>query len=796
MKCVSRCIPVLLFSCGIASGVSTHAQTVTTGAGPGLTQASQTQTTGTGSNSTASNPTISQSQRNMPPAQSDPKDTKQQQAVPQRGESLSPLSPPEPLTGFQRLISTLDGEVIPIFGASLFQDVPSTFAPVDEIPVSSDYVVGPGDELRIQLFGQVNLTGRYVVDRSGNVLLPEIGSVHVAGLQYADLHNALQTEFSRVYRNFDLNVQMGDLRSIQIFVVGKVRRPGSFTVSALSTMVNALFASGGPSPSGSLRTIQLKRDGKVVGNFDLYDLLLHGDKSKDLRLLPGDVIYVPPVGMQVALLGSVNQAAIYELKDESTVGQILALSGGLSTTAGKQTVRIERINDHRELAVSQAPLTPEGEQTPVRDGDILTFPSIQDRFRNAVTLRGNVANPGRYSWHEGLRLRDLIPDKESLITANYWKNHNNLGLISSHDYESAREGALTVSSRIVNQTAGTGAASISEAQSATDSKFIARNDVVLSAADIDWGYAVIERLDAQNLHTTLIPFNLGQLILDGDDSQNLPLQSGDVVTIFSDADIEVPQSQRTRFVRLEGEVVSAGVYSVRPGESLADLVVRAGGLTKDAYLFGSTFTRESTRTLQQQRLDEYVQQLQNELQQTSLNAASRSISPQDTALAAAARSASQAAVDRLARVKASGRIVLSVPPNAFGVTALPYVALEDGDRFVVPRLPSEVSVEGAVFNQNSFLFVPGVRVGQYIRKAGGPTRAADPKKAFVIRADGSLLSRQYVSKHQFESTRLYPGDTIVVPERIERQSALRNLVYLGQIIGQFGLGAAAVSVLQ
>jgi protein involved in polysaccharide export with SLBB domain len=700
----------------------------------------------------------------------------------------------------------LSGRSIPIFGASLFQGVPSTFAPVDQIPVTSDYVIGPGDELRIQLFGQVNQNGRYIVDRAGNVVLPEVGPVHVAGLQYSQLRDALNRELSRVYRNFDLTVQLGDLRSIQIFVVGDVRRPGSFTVSALSTMVNALFTSGGPAANGSLRRIQLKRNGAVAAEFDLYDLLLRGDKSKDIHLLPGDVIYVPPVGPQVAVLGSVNQTAIYELKDETTVGQVLKLSGGLTSTASGKAIRIERIVDHQALMVSQASVTPEGEATPIQNGDILTVRPIQDAFKNAVTLRGNVANPGRYIWHAGMRLKDLVPDKESLITTNYWRRHNTLGLISSEDYESSQEGSLAVSSRAQQQATDTRqqtdgkaasatASSISDAQS-SNSNFAARNDVILSAADIDWSYAVIERLSADTLETSLIPFNLGKLVLDGDDSQNLYLQSGDVVTIFSNADIEVPQSQRTRFVRLEGEIASAGVYSVHPGESLADLVTRAGGVTKDAYLFGSAFTRQSTQKLQQQRLNEYVQQLQDQLLHEGVNDASRAISSQDAALSAASQAASQSAIQRLASLRASGRIVLDIPANAIGVQAIPFVSLEDGDRFVIPRLPSEVNVQGAVFNQNAFLFSQNERAGSYIRKAGGPTRDADPKKAFIIRADGSLLSRQYLSKHQFESAHIYPGDTIVVPERLDRNSTLRTIGYLSQIIGQIGFSAAAINVLR
>ena len=235
-----------------------------------------------------------------------------------------PAQPPEALsaeaaTDFQRFVASSIGQVLPIFGASLFERVPSTFAPLDRIPVTADYVVGPGDQILLRVWGQVNLDLELTVDRAGAIFVPQAGNINVAGLQFQQLPGYLRSQLERVFRNFDLNVNMGQLRSIQIFVMGQARRPGSYTVSSLSTLVNALFASGGPSSQGSMRRIQLKRGAEVVTEFDLYDLLLNGDKSKDVRLLPGDVVYIPPSGPRVAVAGSVRTPAIYELKSENKV---------------------------------------------------------------------------------------------------------------------------------------------------------------------------------------------------------------------------------------------------------------------------------------------------------------------------------------------------------------------------------------------------------------------------------------------------------------------------------------------
>ena len=237
------------------------------------------------------------------------------------------------LTDFQQFVSQSLGYVLPIYGAGLFDNVPTTFAPVDRIPVTANYVVGPGDELLIRAWGQIDLDIHARVDRNGSIFVPKVGNLNVAGLRFEQLRGFLASQIGRIYQNFDLNVTMGDLRSIDIFVVGQARLPGRYTVSSLSSLTNAVFASGGPSPTGSMRRIQLKRGAKVVTEFDLYDLLIKGDKSHDVPLQPEDVVYFLPVGPQVALGGQVNTPAIYELKGETSLADVFALAGGLSNTA-------------------------------------------------------------------------------------------------------------------------------------------------------------------------------------------------------------------------------------------------------------------------------------------------------------------------------------------------------------------------------------------------------------------------------------------------------------------------------
>ena len=716
-------------------------------------------------------------------------------------------------TEFQQMVESTTGRRLPIFGASLFSDVPSTFAPVSDVPVGPGYILGPGDEINLQVSGQVNDQIRLAIDRTGAVSLPGVGSVHLAGLPYAQLNNFLTQQLNKIYRNFTVNAQLGSLRTIQIFVVGQVRRPGTYSVSSLSTLTNAIFASGGPSPQGSLRDFQLKRDGVTIDHFDLYDLLLHGDKTKDVPLQTGDVLFVPFVGPQVAVVGSVDTPAIYELKSGAsvtTVTDALQLAGGMTAVAAGSTVRLDRIFEHSMRNIEDVNL--EAANVALKNGDILSVTSVIDRFRDAVTLRGNVANPGRYVWHPGMRISDLIPNKESLVTRNYWRKRNQLGQLVQ-DYQTDRpdastqqEGALEVHgnatdklSNSPNEAGNTnpsdsssGGSSVGAALTGNNSPFEAKTDVILSAPDIYWTYAVIERQSAADLTTSLIPFNLGKIVLDGDASQNLELLPNDVVTIFSKADLRVPSSLQTRYVRLEGEFDAAGVYSVLPGETLRGLLRRVGGFTPDAYLYASEFTRESTRRVEQQRLREYADQLEAQILATTSQQVARANTPTEQQTETASTADARSAVQRLRTLQPIGRIVLDLKPDSKGVEDVPDIALEDGDRFVVPRVPANVTVEGQVYNANAFVYTPGQTVLDYLKRAGGPDREADRKRMFLLHADGSVVSRQYANVGH---AAIYPGDTIVVPPILDKRALLQKIATIAQTIANFGIGIAAIYIL-
>ncbi len=705
--------------------------------------------------------------------------------APEEGQPATPVNAPKPtqpqlpiqekqvkkveLTDFQKLVEESLGKPLPIYGASLFENVPTTFAPVDRAPVTADYVIGPGDELMIRAWGQIDLDVHARVDRNGNIFLPKVGSVNVAGLKYAQIENYLKSHIGRIYQNFDLNVTMGELRSIDIYVVGQATRPGRYTVSSLSTLTNAIFASGGPSPHGSMREIQLKRGGNVVTTFDLYDLLLKGDKSKDVVLQPEDVIYVLPTGPQVAMGGQINVPGIYELKTETTLSDGIRLSGGLTNTAFGGKVYVEHIVNRRVHSVEEVPLDTAGMVHPLVDGDIVNFTAVSPKFENSVTLRGNVAQPGRYPWHSGMRISDLIPNREFLITREYWKQQNTIAL------ESETTGGH------VKGTAGT------------------VNSVKRNAPEIDWNYAVVQRMSTEDLSTQLIPFDLGKAILGQDAASNVTLQPGDIITIFSQADLKVPEGQQTKLITLTGEFGSAGVYRVMHGENLREAIQKAGGITPSAYLYASQFTRESARVEQQARLDLLIAQAERDVATSTAKRAQSAQTAQEVSAANASFEAERLTLEKLRQLKAEGRIVLNIHPDDHTVDSIPDIPLEDGDQFYIPARPIAVSVVGDVYSPGSYIQQPGKTVNAYLRNAGGPTRNADSGRTFVVRANGAVVSKDAAGKFWgggFESMVLMPGDTVVVPPNTDKGAGLRNFKDWSQILFNFGLAAAAINVLK
>ncbi len=738
---------------------------------------------------------------------------------------MQTMLPPEPPTEFQRFVAASTGRMLPIYGARFFAVRPEAFGPLEQGPAPQDMTVGAGDELRIRIWGQINFSASLIVSREGEIYLPKAGAVHVAGLAFSSVAGHLRTALERVYRNFELSVDMGEIHSIQVYVTGQARQPGEYTVSALSTLVNAVFLCGGPSKAGSMRHVELRRQGKVLADFDLYALLVKGDKSGDAQLQPGDVLFIPAAGPQVALLGSVRMAAIYELRGQESLEELLNTAGGRTAIASGGRISMERIVDHERRRAFELKSDAAGLAALLEDGDIVRIDPIISSYRETVTLRGSLANPGRFLWHQGMRLSDLLPDRDSLISRDYWWRRTQLGLpapelavpggygtqkreLPDRTNMASAPGAQTAFSNSGAQSAffnpgaqtafsNPGAQTAFSNPGAQTAFSIPSAQTAFSSPDAqtDWNFAVIERLNPATMTTSLLPFNLGKLVLDHDAAQDLELQPSDVITVFSQDDIHPPIDEQTKYVQLEGEFMHAGVYSVAPGETLRSLVTRAGGLTAKAYLYGAEFTRKSTLALEQKSYNEYIEKLQHQMTRGS---ASLSSGAQDEVPAARMMSANQELIARMRQLQPSGRIVLNLHPRSAGESELPEMPLEDGDTLNVPAIPATVQVIGAVLNQNAFLYRGG-RASNYLHMAGGPNRDADRGQIFILRADGSVIGRragQSIFSSGFEDARIYPGDSVIVPEKRIKPGTLSSFMAWSQLFSQTALSAASVNALK
>lgn len=707
----------------------------------------------------------------------------------------TPLSP----NSFQRFVQSSTGQLLPLYGIAAFEQGVD-FGPARSGSVPADYVIGPGDEILLQVTGVADQQMRLIVDGGGRITLPKVGTFSMIGVRASELEAALEKQLQKSFRNFTLSASLGAIRPIDVYVVGQARVPGRQSVSAMSSFVSAVLSMGGPNGNGGLRRVELVRDGATIATLDVYAFLASGKAEADTRLQAGDTLVFPAAGPRVALLGDVNAAAVYELaRPDEPLSDLLKLIGGLPVTANRRRATVERVDpmarDPRR--VEAMTLDDAGLHQPLRDGDIITFLPISPAFGNAVTLRGNVASPMRYPFTAGMRVRDLIPDREALISPDYYRRKNLLVQFDDTVPVAAGTPATTSLPPTPLPPAKT--------QQSADAESTRRN-VKEMLDEVNWEYAAVERLDKETLTTKLLPFHLGKAVLQGDDAQNLALEAGDVVTVFSARDLAVPQAKKTRLVRIEGEVGAPGIYQITADETLASLLDRVGGTTAQAYLFGLALRRESVRQAQQATLDNVLRQLEDELRAhlatRQANLPTSGEASQMVAFQAQLQFEERFALDRIARLRAAkpeGRISLEQDPAA---ATIPEVRLEDGDAIVVPVLPSFVSIVGAVQNENGLIWKEGRTVGEYLAVAG-VTPNADLDNVYVLRADGSIRSRDrgfwgWVPA-QNHGLALEPGDVVIVPERMDLENGytilVRGLKDWTQILANMGIAVASTTLL-
>ncbi|MFC1826009.1 SLBB domain-containing protein [Thermodesulfobacteriota bacterium] len=827
-------------------------------------------------------------------------------------------------------------EIIPvrpelqIFGHKLFSQAPSTFAPITDVPVSDNYIIGPGDEIKIFMWGRLDATYDLGVDNEGGIHFPEIGPLTVAGLTFKEVKDLIRQKAEAI-TGVNVNVSMGRLRTIQVFVLGEVKNPGVFTVSSLASVSNALLYSGGPTDLGSLRKVQLKRQGKVVASIDFYDFLLKGDTSADTRLMPGDVIFVHQTGPMVTVSGDVKRPAVYELKDTKTLRNALKLAGGLKPGAFNQRIQIVRAFENQDRIILDIPFVnlPKKEVISLQDGDLIRVFPILSLTVNAVHLYGNVMRPGEYAYKPGLRILDIIPTIEKLDKNTYF----DYALIKRYRMEDTKRelipfdlGRLLIAKDktqdvllaprdeiyifnksmfedlpsviVEGQVRKSGPYSLGEKgmrikdlifkaggitkdaymqlghiyrtgrhtkevtmldfnlekaladdfqhnlliqdldrliihnaleyinQFEVQIKGMVHNpgpfpyaanmtvkDLILVAGNLmpaaymeDAELARYDIIDGMKVEVSILNVNV-RSALENHPDHNLKLQPLDVVTIK-----EIPEWWGKKdTVSIGGEVRFPGTYQIRKGEHLSDLIDRAGGYTEQAYLTGAVFTRGSVKELQQQRLDELVKEIESDVNRISSEEIQAALSKEDLDAQAQFLKSRKALLAKLSQTRASGRVVMKLTPQSVLRESRTDIALEGGDTLLVPKKPDTVSVLGSVYNPSALVFDERRReLKYYLGLTGGPTENAEGKYMYIVRANGTVISKQESSWFgaawnqednrwqmgmEFEETPLHPGDTVLVPEKIVRPAYMRDIKDITTILYQIAV-TAGVTITQ
>ena len=717
------------------------------------------------------------------------------------------------------------------FGYDVFnQDTPSTFAPNADLPVPLDYVVGSGDELTVQLYGAQNRSLRLSVGRDGNVNLPDIGPMTVAGQRFTAVKASIEARVERQMIGVHATVSMGDTRAIRVMVLGAARVPGSYTVSSLTTITASLFAAGGVRPSGSLRNIQLRRRGALVRELDLYDLLIRGDSSGDEKLQQGDVVFIPPLGPTASINGEVRRPAIYELKGESTVAGLVQLAGGLTAEADASRAMLTGFDEaHHRIVMAVDP----GSSTQrLHNGDLLSVARTRPTLDEGIQLQGYVFSPGAYAWRQGMRLSALVHSVDDL------RPNADLHYVLIRREQPPDRHVTVLSADL--------AAALAAPGSAADVPLMSRDRVTVFDLASGRDHVIEPMLDELRLEanadqpsqvvsvsgrvrvpgsyplepgmtvrdlvragggtedeafsgsaeliryhvipggarsTELVNVDLGAA-LRGEPGSNLRLQPFDSLTVK-----EVPEWSDQEAVTLKGEVRFPGSYMIRRGETLKSLLARAGGLTPYAFPEGSIFTREELREREQEQLDVLGDRMQRDVALLALQAAGAGQPG-----AASALSVGQSLLGQLKTYKAVGRMVIDLPRLENAPSGSTYdVVLRGGDNLIVPRFQQQVTVIGEVQNTTSHLYHPQLSRDDYIAMSGGITHRADRGKIYIVRASGSVVASENSGWfRRGGSVPIKPGDTIVVPLDTEHIPALPLWTQVSQILYNLAVAVLAI----
>ncbi len=787
----------------------------------------------------------------------------------QETEIVTPVVAREPEL---QVIESIDGEITELkaFGYDVFANAPSTFTPNLDIAVPESYVVGPGDNVSVQIFGKENLDYQLPVTREGQVVIPNLGPFNVVGLTYAEMKLFLGAKIQQRILGVNVVVSIASLRSMRVFVLGDAYKPGPYIINSLSSVTHALFAAGGISDIGSLRNIQVKRAGKLIQSFDLYDLLIQGDSSNDILLHAGDVVFVAAVGNRVSVDGEVRRAGIYEISNKETFADVIKMAGGLLPSSFPKATRVERYNDNNLRSVKNVDLANKADLAGlVKNGDAIHVLKTSDLFDQSIEVIGAVTRPGTYQWVQGQTINDIFPNFNAYLLAEADLNYSlivrevdrarNIEVLqfklsnAANNPESTDNIEIQARDRIIIFANTEMALSLNQKGDEIDAELLAQlkgKGVEQLDDEKDSKPIIIEKLKDNARFRLLAPViqKLKQQGASGKPMQLIevdgqvkypgvyPLAKNSKVSYLIaaaggitesaylaraeitrntvdyekagkvsinvnlkdalantlDADIalqskdrlnvhQIPSWTENHVVSLLGEFVFPGKYTIRRGETLDDVIKKAGGFTEYAFPQGGVFTRAKLKRLEVQNLKKLASDLRMEIASKSLTEGSN-----------IAYAEAQSLLADLTEVKPVGRLVINLPKL---VNDASYdVLLENGDALYVPSTKTSINVIGQVHVSTSHMYDASISVDDYILKSGGVKQRAETDDIYVIAANGDI---KIINSSNWFSTGtkadLQPGDTIVVPLDSDYTNSLTLWSTATQILYNTAVAVAAIN---
>lgn len=657
--------------------------------------------------------------------------------------SASPRAVPKPEEKTPSLFElTLSGDFpseistqLTQFGYETFLRTAGTFTPSSSVPVGPDYLIGPGDQFTLTLWGTTEGIFNLQVTREGSITLPKVGVVPVAGVRFGELERTLRRHLNRYYSNFNLSVAMGALKAITVYVVGEVANPGSYSLNSLTSVYGALFAAGGPTKRGTMRRIQVLRSGKVVKTIDLYDFLLKGDRSQDIRLQHEDTVFVPLIGPVAGVSGTVYRPAIYELQGRESIGDLIKTAGGVMPIALASRLQLFRFADNKKKEILDIQVADEPQdasspqnalakelQEKVRNMDVITVRPIYDKVWEFVNLSGAVRYPGNFQWKPDLRLRDVITGGRLLPTSD-----------------------------------------------------LRRAEVI--------------RLSKDYSDREIIPIDLEKLLAD-DETQNIVLRPQDQVRVYT-------TFRLAEKVAVGGEVARPGTYEIQNGERLSDIIRRAGGFTTEAYVYGAVFKRKNVKDSEVKNLRSFIARMQAQVLQSAAQGAATAISTEEAGYARAELALNRDLLSNLKvmQEQQEGRVALNMTANVDEwAGSREDLLLQDGDSLQVPKRAQEVLVLGEIYGPGARVFEQGMTVKDYIERSGGFTKNSEKGQVFVVQANGFAFGADSPKGH-IEDVKLLAGDAVFVPQKVERHAAMRLTKDIVDILFKTAVVIATITIL-